>query len=95
MSTREPPTNELATNTASAPEGISNPYRYRPGAVALREIRPYRKPYDKRIKYKIAQHLLDYHYLGLETLRAPIVGKPTFLTEKDIELLARIRGERV
>ena len=64
---------QLATKTARAPTngGVKKPHRYRPGTVALREIRKYQKSTEllihklpfQRLVREIAQDLLtDMHF---------------------------------
>eukprot|EP00301_Raphidiophrys_heterophryoidea_P007533 c12903_g1_i1.p1 GENE.c12903_g1_i1~~c12903_g1_i1.p1 ORF type:complete len:163 (-),score=48.21 c12903_g1_i1:74-562(-) len=56
------PRKQLAANTARktapAPQGVKEPHRYRPGTVALREIRKYQKRTDLLIRKLPFQRLV-------------------------------------
>ena len=73
------PRKQLATKAArkSAPGGVKKPHRYRPGTVALREIRRYQKRTDllirklpfQRLVREIAQDMmLDMRFQSLALL---------------------------
>eukprot|EP00605_Chrysophyceae_sp_TOSAG23-4_P002548 GSChrysophyteH1.ASY1.ANO1.2813.1 assembled CDS len=95
------PRKQLATKAArkSAPSagGIKKPHRYRPGTVALREIRKYQKSTELLIRKLPFQRLSAEAYLvGLfeDTNLAAIHAKRVTIMPKDIQLARRIRGER-
>ena len=56
---------KAARKTAPAPQGVKKPHRYRPGTVALREIRKHQKSADlllrkapfKRLVFEICQNM--------------------------------------
>ncbi|RZC79549.1 hypothetical protein C5167_003756 [Papaver somniferum] len=48
-------TKQTARKSASATGGVKKPHRFRPGTVALREIRKYQKSTDLRLVREIAQ----------------------------------------
>ncbi|NWY19963.1 H3 protein, partial [Aphelocoma coerulescens] len=79
------PRKQLATKAArkSAPAtgGVKKPHRYRPGTVALREIRRYQN---------------EAYLVGLfeDTNLCAIHAKRVTIMPKDIQLARRIRGER-
>ncbi len=50
--------NKAARKTAPATAGIKKPHRYRPGTVALREIRKYQKSTDLLIRKLPFQRLV-------------------------------------
>ena len=54
------PRKQLATKAArkSAPAGVKKPHRYRPGTVALREIRRYQKSTDLLFRKQAFQRLV-------------------------------------
>jgi histone H3 len=101
------PRKQLATKAArkSAPAtgGVKKPHRYRPGTVALREIRKYQKSTEllirklpfQRLVREIAQDFKAY-LVGLfeDTNLAAIHAKRVTIMPKDIQLARRIRGER-
>ncbi|XP_009986649.1 PREDICTED: histone H3, embryonic-like [Tauraco erythrolophus] len=78
------PRKQLATKagrkSAPATGGVKKPHRYRPGTVALREIRRYQKSTELLIR-KLA------FPRAINAKRVPIMPK-------DIQLARRIRGER-
>ena len=49
---------KAARKTAPAPQGVKKPHRYRPGTVALREIRKYQKSTDLLIRKLPFQRLV-------------------------------------
>ena len=63
------PRKQLATKAArkSAPTagGVKKPHRYRPGTVALREIRKYQKSTELLIRYLSTNHLSLSIYLSV------------------------------
>ncbi|XP_022600105.1 histone H3, embryonic-like [Limanda limanda] len=95
------PRKQLATKAArkSAPAtgGVKKPHRYRPGTVALREIRRYQKSTELLIRKLPFQRLASEAYLvGLfeDTNLCAIHAKRVTIMPKDIQLARRIRGER-
>ena len=77
------PRKSIASKTAarkSAPieMGIKKPHRYRPGTVALREIRKFQKSTDLLIE---------------DTNLCAIHAKRVTIMPKDMQLARRIRGE--
>ena len=104
------PRKQLATKAArkSAPAtgGVKKPHRYRPGTVALREIRRYQKSTEllirklpfQRLVREIAQDFkTDLRFqVGLfeDTNLCAIHAKRVTIMPKDIQLARRIRGER-
>ena len=127
------PRKQLATKAArkSAPAhgGVKKPHRYRPGTVALREIRRYQKSTElllrkspfQRLVREVAQDLAKTHAHVREDLRfqstavlatqeaseAYLVGiledtnmcaihaKRVTIMPKDMQLVRRLRGDRV
>ncbi|NWH22641.1 H33 protein, partial [Grus americana] len=107
------PRKQLATKAArkSAPStgGVKKPHRYRPGTVALREIRRYQKSTEllirklpfQRLVREIAQDFKtdlpsEAYLVGLfeDTNLCAIHAKRVTIMPKDIQLARRIRGER-
>ncbi|GAX83621.1 hypothetical protein CEUSTIGMA_g11045.t1 [Chlamydomonas eustigma] len=97
------PRKQLATKAArkSAPAtgGVKKPHRYRPGTVALREIRKYQKSTELLIRKLPFQRLVqaaEAYLVGLfeDTNLAAIHAKRVTIMPKDIQLARRIRGER-
>eukprot|EP00798_Chlamydomonas_sp_ICE-L_P024411 gene24411-biopygen18891 len=96
------PRKQLATKAArkSAPAscGVKKPHRYRPGTVALREIRKYQKSTELLIRKLPFQRLeaAEAYLVGLfeDTNLAAIHAKRVTIMPKDIQLARRIRGER-
>ena len=86
------PRKQLATKAArkSAPAtgGVKKPHRYRPGTVALREIRRYQKSTELLIRKLPFQRLFE------DTNLCTIHAKRVTIMPKDIQLAPRIRGER-
>ncbi|CAH3149165.1 unnamed protein product [Pocillopora meandrina] len=84
------PRKQLATKAArkSAPAtgGVKKPHRYRPGTVALREIRRYQKSTEASEAYLVG--------LFEDTNLCAIHAKRVTIMPKDIQLARRIRGER-
>ncbi|XP_035390674.1 histone H3, embryonic isoform X2 [Electrophorus electricus] len=89
------PRKQLATKAArkSAPAtgGVKKPHRYRPGTVALREIRRYQKSTELLIRKLPFQRLVG---LFEDTNLCAIHAKRVTIMPKDIQLARRIRGER-
>ncbi|KAG1670741.1 hypothetical protein FOA52_013968 [Chlamydomonas sp. UWO 241] len=91
------PRKQLATKAArkSAPAtgGVKKPHRYRPGTVALREIRKYQKSTELHPQ---AAEAAEAYLVGLfeDTNLAAIHAKRVTIMPKDIQLARRIRGER-
>uniref|UniRef100_A0A7M4FR36 Core Histone H2A/H2B/H3 domain-containing protein n=1 Tax=Crocodylus porosus TaxID=8502 RepID=A0A7M4FR36_CROPO len=76
---------------------VQPPHRYRPGTVALREIRRYQKSTELLIRKLPFQRLASEAYLvGLfeDTNLCAIHAKRVTIMPKDIQLARRIRGER-
>eukprot|EP00798_Chlamydomonas_sp_ICE-L_P015441 gene15441-biopygen24490 len=96
------PRKQLATKAArkSAPAtgGVKKSHRYRPGTVALREIRKYQKSTELLIRKLPFQRLeaAEAYLVGLfeDTNLAAIHAKRVTIMPKDIQLARRIRGER-
>jgi histone H3 len=108
------PRKQLATKAArkSAPAtgGVKKPHRYRPGTVALREIRRYQKstellirklPFQRLVReiaqdFKALQEASEAYLVGLfeDTNLCAIHAKRVTIMPKDIQLARRIRGER-
>ncbi|GBF89026.1 histone [Raphidocelis subcapitata] len=90
------PRKQLATKAArkSAPAtgGVKKPHRYRPGTVALREIRKY----QKSTELLALQEAAEAYLVGLfeDTNLCAIHAKRVTIMPKDIQLARRIRGER-
>ncbi|XP_025060610.1 histone H3, embryonic-like [Alligator sinensis] len=88
------PRKQLATKAArkSAPAtgGVKKPHRYRPGTVALREIRRHQQSTEPAIPTSEA------YLVGLfeDTNLCAIHAKRVTIMPKDIQLARRIRGER-
>ncbi|CAI0411575.1 unnamed protein product, partial [Linum tenue] len=103
------PRKQLATKAArkSAPAtgGVKKPHRFRPGTVALREIRKYQKstellfrkfPFHKLVR-EIAQDFkeaTEAYLVGLfeDTNLCAIHARRVTIMPKDIQLARRIRG---
>ena len=75
--------NKAARKSAPAMGGIKKPHRYRPGTVALREIRRYQKSTELLIRK-----------LPFQRLVRAIHAKRVTIMPKDIQLARRIRGEK-
>ncbi|CAN6542167.1 unnamed protein product [Malus baccata var. baccata] len=102
------PRKQLATKAArkSAPTtgGVKKPHRYRPGTVALREIRKYQKSTELLIRklpfqshaVLALQEAAEAYLVGLfeDTNLCAIHAKRVTIMPKDIQLARRIRGER-
>merc|ERR1711927_76863 len=102
------PRKQLATKAArkSAPAtgGVKKPHRYRPGTVALREIRKYQKSTELLIrKLRFQSHAVlalqeaaEAYLVGLfeDTNLCAIHAKRVTIMPKDIQLARGIRGER-
>jgi histone H3 len=108
------PRKQLATKAArkSAPAtgGVKKPHRYRPGTVALREIRKYQKstellirklPFQRLVRFQSSavlalQEASEAYLVGLfeDTNLCAIHAKRVTIMPKDIQLARRIRGER-
>ena len=76
--------NKAARKSAPAMGGVKKPHRYRPGTVALREIRRYQKSTELLIRKLPFQRLV----------RCAIHAKRVTIMPKDIQLARRIRGEK-
>nr|CAI5858636.1 unnamed protein product [Callosobruchus analis] len=101
------PRKQLATKAArkSAPAtgGVKKPHRYRPGTVALREIRRYQIAQDFKTDLRFQssavmalQEASEAYLVGLfeDTNLCAIHAKRVTIMPKDIQLARRIRGER-
>uniref|UniRef100_A0A8C1A2X4 Core Histone H2A/H2B/H3 domain-containing protein n=1 Tax=Cyprinus carpio carpio TaxID=630221 RepID=A0A8C1A2X4_CYPCA len=106
------PRKQLATKAArkSAPAtgGVKKPHRYRPGTVALREIRRYQKSteliaqdFKTDLRFQSSavmalQEASEAYLVGLfeDTNLCAIHAKRVTIMPKDIQLARRIRGER-
>ncbi|WVZ07730.1 hypothetical protein V8G54_021076 [Vigna mungo] len=96
------PRKQLATKAArkSAPAtgGVKKPHRFRPGTVALREIRKYQKSTELLIRNAVSalQEAAEAYLVGLfeDTNLCAIHAKRVTIMPKDIQLARRIRGER-
>ncbi|KAJ1695909.1 hypothetical protein LUZ63_012607 [Rhynchospora breviuscula] len=102
------PRKQLATKAArkSAPAtgGVKKPHRFRPGTVALREIRKYQKSTELLIRklpfqssaVAALQEAAEAYLVGLfeDTNLCAIHAKRVTIMPKDIQLARRIRGER-
>ncbi|RZC56960.1 hypothetical protein C5167_015818 [Papaver somniferum] len=93
------PRKQLAAKAArkSTPTtgGVKKPHRYRPGTVALREIRKYQKNYTLCAVLAL-QEAAEAYLVGLfeDTNLCAIHAKRVTIMPKDIQLAKRIRGER-
>ncbi|KAI3899421.1 hypothetical protein MKW92_046006 [Papaver armeniacum] len=87
--------------------GVKKPHRYRPGTVALREIRKYQKIREIAQEFKTDLRFQSHAVLALqEAAEAYLVGlfedtnlcaihaRRVTIMPKDIQLARRIRGER-
>ncbi|KAK8524735.1 hypothetical protein V6N12_029593 [Hibiscus sabdariffa] len=89
------PRKQLATKAArkSAPAtgGVKKPHRFRPGTVALREIRKFQSSAVAAL-----QEAAEAYLVGLfeDTNLCAIHAKRVTIMPKDIQLARRIRGER-
>jgi len=100
------PRKQLATKAArkSAPAtgGVKKPHRYRPGTVALREIRRYlAQDFKTDLRFQSSavmalQEASEAYLVGLfeDTNLCAIHAKRVTIMPKDIQLARRIRGER-
>uniref|UniRef100_A0A914Y1K1 Histone H2A/H2B/H3 domain-containing protein n=1 Tax=Panagrolaimus superbus TaxID=310955 RepID=A0A914Y1K1_9BILA len=101
------PRKQLATKAArkSAPAtgGVKKPHRYRPGTVALREIRLREIAQDFKTDLRFQssavlalQEAAEAYLVGLfeDTNLCAIHAKRVTIMPKDIQLARRIRGER-
>uniref|UniRef100_M3YBE3 Core Histone H2A/H2B/H3 domain-containing protein n=1 Tax=Mustela putorius furo TaxID=9669 RepID=M3YBE3_MUSPF len=88
------PRKQLATKAArkSAPAtgGVKKPHRYRPGTVALRDLR------FQSSAVMALQEACEAYLVGLfeDTNLCAIHAKRVTIMPKDIQLARRIRGER-
>ncbi|KAH7415542.1 hypothetical protein KP509_14G050600 [Ceratopteris richardii] len=86
---------KAARKSALNTGGVKKPLHYRPGTVALREIRKYQKSTEllirrlpfQRLVREIAQDLKDTNLCAIHAKRVTIMPQ-------DIQLARRIRGER-
>ncbi|KAH7415549.1 hypothetical protein KP509_14G051000 [Ceratopteris richardii] len=98
---------KAARKSALTTGGVKKPRRYRPGTVALREIRKYQKSTEllirrlpfQRLVREIAQDLkeaAEAYLVGLfeDTNLCAIHAKRVTIMPQDIQLARRIRGER-
>jgi histone H3 len=82
---------KAARKSAPASGGIKKPHRYRPGTVALREIRKYQKSTEFLIRKASEAYLVG---LFEDTNLCAIHAKRVTIMPKDIQLTRRIRRER-
>uniref|UniRef100_A0A2H1V0T7 SFRICE_015325 n=1 Tax=Spodoptera frugiperda TaxID=7108 RepID=A0A2H1V0T7_SPOFR len=93
------PRKQLATKAAckSAPatDGAKKPHRYRPGTVALREIRRYQTDSDLGTAILALHEASEAYLIGLfvDSNVCAIQNKRVNITLKDIQLARRMRGE--
>ncbi|KAH7415543.1 hypothetical protein KP509_14G050700 [Ceratopteris richardii] len=98
---------KAARKSALNTGGVKKPLHYRPGTVALREIRKYQKSTEllirrlpfQRLVREIAQDLKEaaqVYLVGLfqDTNLCAIHAKRVTIMPQDIQLARRIRGER-
>merc|ERR1712010_411624 len=97
-----------AKKTQSATNGVKKPHRFRPGTVALREIRPFQKlvreiasEYRNELRFQSSavlalQEASEAYMVGLfeDTNLCAIRAKRVTIMPKDMQLARRIRGER-
>ncbi|KAJ1342501.1 hypothetical protein BSLG_002943 [Batrachochytrium salamandrivorans] len=83
---------DLLTDSAFS----QKPHRYRPGTVALREIRRYQKSTELLIRKLLPASASEAYLVGLfeDTNLAAIHAKRVTIQPKDIQLARRLRGER-
>ncbi|GMH99232.1 hypothetical protein TrLO_g16027 [Triparma laevis f. longispina] len=88
---------KAARKSAPATGGVKKPHRYRPGTVALREIRRYQKSTELLIRKLPFQRLeaAEAYLVGLfeDTNLCAIHAKRITIMPKDIQLTRRIRGK--
>uniref|UniRef100_A0A4X1STA5 Core Histone H2A/H2B/H3 domain-containing protein n=2 Tax=Sus scrofa TaxID=9823 RepID=A0A4X1STA5_PIG len=93
LARRAPAKGEGAPSTG----GVKKPHRYRPGTVALREIRRYQKSTELLIRKLPFQRLgaSEAYLVGLfeDTNLCAIHAKHVTIMPKDLQLARRIRGE--
>ncbi|KAG5175997.1 histone-fold-containing protein [Tribonema minus] len=101
---RKQVTVKAASKGAQAAEerGVRKPHRFRPGTVALREIRRYQKTTElliRRAPPAIAalQHACEAYLVGLfeDVNLCAMHAKRTTIMPKDMQLARRLRGERM
>jgi histone H3 len=87
---------QAARKSAPTTGGVKKPHRYRPGTVALREIRKYQKSTELLIRKLPFQEAAEAYLVGLfeDTNLCAIHAKRVTIMPKDIQLARRIRGER-
>uniref|UniRef100_A0A8C8UIT6 Core Histone H2A/H2B/H3 domain-containing protein n=1 Tax=Peromyscus maniculatus bairdii TaxID=230844 RepID=A0A8C8UIT6_PERMB len=85
-----------ARKSAPSTGGVKKPHHYRPGTVALREIRRYHKSTELLIHKLPFQRLVPIYLVGLfeGTNLCAIHAKHETIMPKDTQLARRIRGER-
>ncbi|CAD6983521.1 unnamed protein product [Tilletia controversa] len=76
-----------AEKLARAAGGVKKPHRYKPGTVALREIRKYQKSTELCLRKLPLQRLVHTNLAAIHAGRVTI--RP-----KDMQLARRLRGER-
>ncbi|GJZ92946.1 histone H3.2-like protein [Tanacetum coccineum] len=89
--------NKVTRKSAPATGGVKKPHRFRPGTIALRDIRKYQKSTALLIKKLPFQRLASEAYLvGVfeDTNICAIHAKRVTIMPKDMQLARRIRGER-
>lgn len=120
---KKSPVKKVAVTTQTAPSGgVKKPHRFKPGTVALREIRKYQKsgdlllrklPFNRLIREIATDYKGDMRFqasaivalqeaaenylvqLFEDTNLCAIHAKRVTITEKDLQLAIRIKGEKV
>ncbi|KAK7282365.1 hypothetical protein RIF29_11064 [Crotalaria pallida] len=89
---------QVARKNALAPAKVKKPHRFRPGTVALREIRKYQKSTELLIRKLPFQRLeaAEACLVGVfeDTNLCALHAKRVTIKPKDIQLAKRTRGER-
>jgi histone H3 len=102
------PRKQLATMAArkSAPAtgGIKKPHRYRPGTVALREIRRYQKssdllipklPFQRVVREIVTSMLIDIRFQGTAILAIQLAAEAFLVGLFEDSILCAIHAKRV
>ncbi|KAL9934371.1 hypothetical protein V8E36_006827 [Tilletia maclaganii] len=85
----------LAATARPAVGGVKRPHRYKPGTLALREIRRYQKiqtPALAGLQEACEAYLVELFH---DTNLAAIHAKRVTILPKDIALARRLRGDRI
>merc|ERR1719464_2481497 len=90
---------KAAAKKTNASSGVKKPHRFRPGTVALREIRRFQKSTELRFQSSAVlalQEASEAYMVGLfeDTNLCAIHAKRVTIMPKDMQLARRIRGER-